>query len=70
MMTTICYKTKDGKEYLSHYTHLEPAEAELEVRLLNSERPSTLWNGEKIDWEKVDSFFVDEQEMFDTRDSF
>lgn len=83
MMTTINYKVKEpviynkGTEweksedtFLSHYTHKSIEKATIEVEEMNRTHPTHLFNGQPIDWNKIDYFFVDEQEMFDTRDSF
>ena len=82
-MTTINYKTKvptyynKGTEwesscdtFLAYYTYKTIEEAKIEVEEMNRTHPTHLFNGQPIDWEKIDHFFVDEQEMFDTRDSF
>jgi len=78
MMTTICYKTikpvvyNEGTEYekkndtfLAYYTCADKEKAQYEVDTLNTTKPSTLFNGQKIDWTEIDFFFVDEQELFD-----
>jgi len=83
MMTTICYKTKEPTYYnkgtewekscdtfLAYYTCKTMEEAEVETEEMNRTHPTHYSNGLPIDWEKIDYFFVDEQEMFDTRDSF
>lgn len=70
-MNTICYKTKEptyynkGTKYettcdtfLAYYTYKNDEEAQEEAKRLNTEKPATLWNGEKIDWTKIDYFFV------------
>lgn len=73
--TVICYKAKTpviynkGTKYekredtfLSYYTYKTVEEAQREVEALNANKPAKLWNGERIDWTKIDSFFVSEQE--------
>lgn len=75
MTNTICYKTKEPVYYnkgtkwerthdtfLAYYTYKNDAEAQAEADRLNAEHPATLWNGEKIDWTKIDYFFVNKQE--------
>lgn len=77
MMTTICYRTieptiynkgteyeKSNDTFLAYYTHKSIEEATTEVETLNATKPSTLFNGQKIDWNEVKEFFVDEQELF------
>ena len=74
-MTVICYKTKEpviyskGTQYekkedtfLSYYTYKTVEKAQEEVKALNENKPAKLWNGERIDWTKIDYFFVSEQE--------
>lgn len=76
-MTTICYKTKTpvyynkGTEYekscdqfLAYMTWKTIEKAQEEAEKLNIEKPTVLWNGEKVDWNKVDYFFADCQEDF------
>lgn len=75
MSNTICYKTKEpvyynkGTKYesscdtfLAYYTHKSDEEALREVEKLNAEKPAKLWNGDKVDWKKVEYFFVHKQE--------
>ena len=75
MSTVICYKTKKPIFYnkgtkhetscdtfLSYYTYKTPEEAQKEADELNRTKPAKLWNREEIDWEKIDYFFVSEQE--------
>ena len=77
MMTTICYRTieptiynkgteyeKSNDTFLAYYTCKSIEEATTEVETLNTTKPSTLSNGEKIDWNNIKEFFVDEQELF------
>ena len=59
---TICYKTKKGEEYLAYYNYKTRKEVEEEAKRLNEEKPEKLFNGEKINWNKIDYFFVHEQE--------
>lgn len=83
MMTTINYKTTEPTVYnkgtewektcdtfLAYYTCKTIEEAKVDVDEMNRTHPTHAGNGEPIDWNKVAYFFVDEQEMFDTRDSF
>lgn len=62
-LPVVCYITKKGQSYLSYY-HYNKAMAEKEVELINKEKPLKLKNGDKVDWEEVDEFFVGEQEAF------
>lgn len=77
MMTTICYRTieptiynkgteyeKSNDTFLAYYTYKSIEEATTEVETLNATKPSTLFNGQKIDWNTVKEFFVEEQELF------
>lgn len=74
-MTVVCYKTKEpviyneGTRYekrydtfLAYYSYEQPSAAERAVEKLNTEHPAKLWNGEPIDWNFIDYFYVDEQE--------
>lgn len=65
MTTAICYTTKTGESYLAYETYKTVKRAEAEVKALNTEKPARLWNGERIDWTKVDKFFVVRQEHMD-----
>ena len=80
MSTVICYKMKEpvyynkGTKYettcdtfLAYYTYKNVEEAQVEVDELNNEKPTKLWNGEPINWDEIDFFFVDEQEEIDTK---
>ena len=80
MMTTICYRTieptiynkgtdfeKRCDELLAYYTCKSIEEATTEVETLNTTKPSTMFNGEKIDWNNIKEFFVDEQELFNQK---
>lgn len=62
MITVICYETKNGDSYLAYYTYKTKEEAQKEVDELNTIKPIKLRNGEAIDWNNVNYFFVDEQE--------
>lgn len=77
-MTTICYKTKNpvvynrGTKYesscdtfLAYFTYKTREQAEAEVAAINHNKPQLSWSGEKIDWDAIDFFFVDEQEMME-----
>lgn len=58
---TVCYTTKTGESYLAYY-HYNKEIAEKVVKDLNTNKPNKLFNGDPIDWNKVDKFFVHEQE--------
>lgn len=62
MMTVICYETKQGDTYLAYYTYKTKEEAQQEVNELNTTKPAKLWNGELINWDNINHYFVDEQE--------
>ena len=81
MTTTVNYKTKkpvyynkgtkwesSHDEFLAYYTFKSIEDAKVEVEEINRTHPSYLFNGQVIDWDEIDYFFVDEQEIFDTRD--
>lgn len=74
-MTAICYKTKapivykkgtkhesSCDHFFSYYTYKTKEEAQKEVDKINRTKPKALWNGKKIDWTKIDYFFVTDQE--------
>lgn len=61
LCTTVCYITKSGESYLAYY-HYNKEIAEQVVKDLNINKPTRLFNGEPIDWNKVDKFFVHMQE--------
>ena len=61
-MTVVCYETKKGERFLSYYTYKNQAKAQKEVNEMNRTKPTKLWNGEKVDWTKVEKFFVSDQE--------
>lgn len=74
-MTIICYKTKEPviynkgtkyesrcDEFLSYYTYKSKNDAQSECDELNTVKPNKLWNGQEINWNVIDYFFVDEQE--------
>ena len=66
MITTICYKVKNtDRTYLSYFTYKTREKAQLECNELNTKRPPRLWNGEKINWNEIDYFFVSEQPIFE-----
>jgi hypothetical protein len=48
--------------FLAYYTYKNDEEAKAEAERLNAEKPATLWNGQPIDWTKIDHFFVNKQE--------
>jgi len=73
--TVICYKTRvpevynkgtkwerTHSDFLLYYTNKTREEAQQDVNRLNTTKPKTFCNGEKIDWDKIDYFYVDEQE--------
>ena len=71
LMTVICYKLKEGcykptltweGTYLAYYSHKTVEEAQKEADELNATKPEKLWNDVPIDWNKVDHFFVSQQE--------
>jgi len=64
-MTVICYQDKNGKDFLAYYTYKTLADGAAECAQLNSERPTKLWNGEKIDWDNIDKFFVSKQDIME-----
>lgn len=82
-MTTINYKTKvpvvynKGSEhecyrdtFLAYYTYESIEEAKINVNEINKTHPACMINGYPIDWNEIDYFFVGDQKLFDTRDSF
>jgi hypothetical protein len=75
LQTVICYKLKEGcykpytsyngtweGTYLAYYSHKTVEEAQKEVDEINATKPEKLWNDQPINWEKVDHFFVKQQE--------
>ena len=54
----VCYKTKDGDEYLAYYSD-KPDE---DVEMLNRDKPDVMPNGGKVNWDKVDYFYADYQD--------
>lgn len=61
-MLAICRKEKNGNEFLEYYTCQNISNAEKSIEKINTEKPETLWNGEKIDWNITENFFVNKQE--------
>lgn len=61
MKTIIYFKNKDNEKYLAYYTYKTTEEAQKEVDKINAEKPEKLWNGEKINWEETEKFFVGQQ---------
>lgn len=68
-MMQICYKLKNpvtfnGRdfhtEFMSYVLYDNRENAEKVVEKLNQEKPGKLFNGEKIDWDRIDYFFVNE----------
>lgn len=75
MTNAVCYKLKTphiinkGTAYekrydtfLAYESYKPFDEVECEVEYLNRTKPAKLWNGEPIDWNKVDYFYVNRQE--------
>lgn len=75
MTNAVCYKLKTPhiinkgtafeKQYdtfLAYETYKALEEVEKEVATINETKPARMWNGEPIDWNKVDYFFVNTQE--------
>ena len=62
MMTVISYETKKRDKYLAYYTYKSVEEAQKEADALNTEKPTKMWNGEKIDWNEINRFYVKRQE--------
>ena len=75
MSTVICYKLKNPMvfnkgtkwenscdTFLAYYTAKNEAEAQKEVDEINATHPEKLFNGEKIDWNEIEKFFVSRQE--------
>ena len=65
MKNTICYKMKNGKVFLAYYTNWSDERAQAEADKLNTEKPEKLFNGEPVDWENIEKFFVHKQEEMD-----
>lgn len=76
--TIVCYKTikpvvyNEGTKYettcntfLCYYTNKTIEEAQKDCDKMNAEKPLYIWNGKKIDWDKVAYFYADEQEPFE-----
>lgn len=57
----VCYITKDGRHYLSHY-HYDKQKAQEEVNWLNTAKPTAYEYEKNIDWNNIIRFYVDEQE--------
>lgn len=75
MSTVICYKLKNPmvfnkgtkwesscSTFLAYYTAKNEAEAQKEVDEINATHPEKLFNGEKINWDEIEKFYVDKQE--------
>ena len=76
MTNTICYKTKvptvynagtpretSNDTYLAFYCYGRTKEELTEyVTKINNEKPDVVMPYGKVDWNKIDHFFVDEQE--------
>jgi len=60
-MLAICRRTKNNDEFLEYYTCSTKENAEKKVKEINTNHPSTLFNGVKIDWNITTEFFVNEQ---------
>lgn len=77
-MTTLLYKTKKPVIYnkgtiyekredtFLHSYYRTQEEAQKYVDELNTTHPDKAWNGEKINWDEIDYFFVGEQPLFNT----
>ncbi len=74
MTKVICYRTKEdivkygtniGRDFLMIYFFGTKEEAQKIVDETNTNKPAVFCNGEKIDWNKVDFFYVEEQEEYD-----
>lgn len=61
-MVAICRKEKNGNEVLEYYTCKNFSNAQKSAEKINAEKPESLWNGEKINWEVTEKFFAYEQE--------
>ena len=75
MAIAICYKMKEKVYYnkgtkserthdtfLAYYTYKSKEEAQKDVDEINRTHPAEEKNGTPIDWNKVDYYFVNEQE--------
>ena len=74
--TVICYKTlrpmiiNEGTEYekrvstflFCYCDTIDLERAKSICNLLNTQKPSKLWNGREINWDEIEYFFADEQE--------
>ncbi len=58
----VCYRTESGSS-LAYICHTEKTAREA-VEKINKEKPEKLFNGMKVDWNKVKEFFINEQEEF------
>lgn len=65
--TAVCYKTKTGDMFLFYQSYKSIAELQEECDKLNSDKPEKTRHG-RINWDKVDYFFPNEQKHIDTRD--
>lgn len=78
MMNAMCYKTKEptyynkGTEYesscdtfLAYYTSCDDEVAKAEAEYLNKEKPEKDTRGYAIDWNEIDYFFINKQELFE-----
>jgi hypothetical protein len=77
-MNAMCYKTKEpvyynkGTKYekthdtfLSYYASCDDTIAYAEAERLNREKPEKDERGYAIDWNKIDYFFINKQELFE-----
>ena len=77
-MNAMCYKTKEpvyynkGTEYettcdefLFCYASCDDTIAYAEAERLNREKPEKDKRGRTIDWNEIDYFFINKQELFD-----
>lgn len=77
-MNAMCYKTKEPvyynkgtkyekthDEFLSYYASCDDAIAYAEAERLNREKPEKDERGYAIDWNKIDYFFINKQDLFE-----
>ena len=69
MKTVICYETKNPmfgrNNFLAYYTNKNLEAGQAEAEKLNTEKPEKLFNGQPIDWNNVEYFFINKQgEMY------
>ena len=66
-LTAVCYKTKNGDTFLMHQSYKSIPQLQKECDEINREKPDRIRSG-RINWDKVDYFFPQEQRHIDTRD--